>query len=135
MAFNRLRGDREEKTVILDSNAILMLFEFSIDLENELTRLLGKYKIVIPQSILEELRFLSTSGAGKKKVNAKASLKLIEKYDVVDADGKNADDSVLSLAQQTNGIVVTNDRELRNRLKQSSITVIFLRAKKKLSIE
>jgi len=121
--------------VILDSSAIMMLFEFNINLEDELTRLIGKYKIIIPKPIYEELKFLSTNGKGKKNVLAKASLKLIEKYIIVDSDEKTGDDSVFSIAKQTRGIVVTNDKELRASLKKISLSVIFLRAKKKLVME
>ena len=135
MASNRLWGDRIHKTVILDSSAILMLFEFAIDLEKELTRLLGNYCIVVPTPIVRELEFLSENGTGKKKAKAKASLKLIKKYDAIDVEGRNGDDSVLELAKKINGIVVTNDRELRNRVKEMSLSVIFLRAKKKLVMD
>ena len=135
MASNRLWGDRIHKTVILDSSAILMLFEFAIDLEKELTRLLGNYHIVVPTPIVRELEFLSENGTGKKNAKAKASLKLIKKYDAIDMEGRNGDDSVLELAKKINGIVVTNDRELRNRVKEMSLSVIFLRAKKKLVMD
>ena len=135
MASNRLWGDRIHKTVILDSSAILMLFEFAIDLEKELTRLLGSYHIVIPTPIVRELEFLSENGRGEKKAKAKASLKLIKKYDAINVDEKRGDDSILVLAKKIDGIVVTNDKELRNRLKKLSLSVIFLRSKKKLAME
>lgn len=135
MAFDRLWGDKIHKTVILDSSAVLMLFEFSIDLEKELTRLLGNYHIVIPTPIVRELEFLSENGKGEKKTKAKASLKLIKKYDTINVDEKGGDDSILDLAKKINGIVVTNDRELRSRLKKLSSSVIFLRSKKKLVME
>ena len=135
MASDRLWGDRIHKIVILDSSAILMSFEFSIDLENELTRLLGRYHIVIPVPIVRELELLSERGSGEKKAKAKASLKLIERYDTVDVDEKNGDNSIIKLANKTKGIVVTNDRELKNRLKEMALSVIFLRAKKKLVLE
>jgi rRNA-processing protein FCF1 len=133
MAFNRLRGN-PEKTVILDSNAILMLFEFSLDLESELIRLLGKYKIIIPSPIVEELNFLSEKDKGQKGMNAKAALELIEKYDIFKIDAKTADEAVLITAKTTNGIVVTNDKELRQKLKELSIRVIFLKGKKTLEL-
>lgn len=135
MAFNWLWGDRIHKTVILDSSAIMMPFEFSIDLEKELTRLLGTYHILIPTPIVTELQFLSENETGIKKAKAKASLKFIENYEVVNVDSTNGDDSILELAKKTNGIVVTNDRVLRLRLKELSISVIFLRAKKKLVLD
>ena len=133
MAFNRLWGN-PEKTVILDSNAILMLFEFSLDLESELIRLLGKYKIIIPSPVVKELIFLSNEGKGQKKINAKASLELIKKYDIFDIDAKTTDNAVLITAKKTNGIVVTNDKELRKKLKEISIKVIFLKGKKTLEL-
>ena len=132
MASNRLWGNKQEKTVILDSNAIMMPFEFSIDLEKELTGLLGKYHIIIPLSIVRELEFLSKHGRGKKRIIAKASLKLISKYDTMNIDEHKGDDAVFCLAKKLNSIVVTNDKELKKRLKEISIPVIFLRAKKKL---
>jgi uncharacterized protein len=132
MASDRIRRDRDAKLVILDSNAIMMLFEFSIDLEGELTRLLGKYHIIIPTPIVRELEFLSKNGIGNKKMKAKASLKFIEKFETIDVDEKNGDDSIIELAKKTKVIVVTNDMKLRNSLEEISIPVIFLRAKKKL---
>ena len=125
MASDRLWGNRTEKVVILDSSAIMMLFEFSIDLEGELTRLLGRYHVVVPSPVHTELTVLSLRGDGKKYRMAKASLKLIERYELVKVDEKMADDALFYLAKETNGIVVTNDKELRGRLKEISLSVIF----------
>ncbi|UCD13574.1 MAG: hypothetical protein JSW60_08460, partial [Thermoplasmatales archaeon] len=83
----------------------------------------------------KELEFMSKHGNGEKNVKAKASLKLIEKYTTFDVDEKKGDDAILELAKKMNGIVVTNDKGLRDRLKEKSLSVIFLRAKKKLVIE
>jgi len=135
MAFNRLWGDRIHKTVILDSSAILMLFEFSIDLEKELTRLLGICDIIIPKPIIQELEFLSKHGMGERKVKAKAALRVIKRYKTIEMKEKRGDDSVIEIATKTNGIVVTNDKILKKRLKEKGISTIFLRGKKKLEME
>jgi rRNA-processing protein FCF1 len=134
MASNRLWRNPKEKTVILDSSSIMMPFEYSINLEDELTRLLGKTNILIPKPIVDELIFLSKNGKGRKKLLAKPALELIKNYKIVDSEGKG-DDSVLFLAKKINAIVVTNDRELRNRLKKESLQTIFLRGKKRLVLE
>lgn len=134
MASDRLRRDPEEKTVILDSSAVMMLFEFSIDLEDELTRLLGRFHVVVPTPIIKELRYLSEHGKGKKRLIAKPALELIKKYEIIDEKGAG-DDSVLSLAQKLNGIVVTNDRVLKNRVKKTGLRIIFLRGKNRLVLE
>jgi len=135
MASHWIWGDRIHKRVILDSNALMMCFEYSIDIEGELTRLLGSYQIIIPIFIKQELERLSKKSNGKKNINAKAALHLIKKYDMINVNGNNADDSLVDVAQQLHAVVVTNDKELRQRLKDVSVVVVFLRAKKILALE
>lgn len=134
MAFDRVRRDREEKAVILDNSAIMMLFEFSIDLEDELLRLLGKFHILVPSPIINELKLISSKGNGKKRQNAKAALKLIERYEIFEEKG-TGDDSVLFLAKKFDGIVLTNDSNLRKRVKEASLQTIYLRGKQRLVLE
>jgi rRNA-processing protein FCF1 len=133
MAFDRIWGDKIHKTVILDSNAILMFFEFSIDWETELDRLLGGYHPVVPTAVVQELQILATRGEGHKK--AAAALKLIGKYDTIDQEADTVDEALLKIAEKTQGIVVTNDIELRKQLKNRGFSVIYLRGKKKLVLD
>jgi rRNA-processing protein FCF1 len=133
MAFDRLWGDKIHKTVILDSSAILMFFEFSIDWEKELGRLLGGYHLVVPTAVVQELQILAKRNVGQKK--AAAALKLIAKYDTIAQEADTADEALMKIAEKTQGIVVTNDIELRDRLKNRSFPVIFLRGKKKLVLD
>jgi rRNA-processing protein FCF1 len=112
-----------------------MPFEFSIDLERELLRLVGSYKIIIPTPIVKELKILSEKGKGEKKIKAKVGLKLIEDFQTFPVEEVDGDTSVILTAKKTKGIVVTNDKYLKKRLKKISIPVIFLRAKKKLILE
>jgi rRNA-processing protein FCF1 len=133
MASDWLRQHRDT-IVLLDSNAILMLFEFSIDLEGELTRLFGKFKIIIPRSVINELQFLSEHEKGRKKFIAKPALKLIEKYEIVGADGKG-DQAILELVKKLHCVVLTNDKKLRNKIKKLSLHTVYLRGKSKLVLE
>jgi rRNA-processing protein FCF1 len=133
MASDWLRQNRDT-IIVLDSNAVMMLFEFSVDLEGELTRLFGKFKIFIPKPVINELKFLSEYGKGRKKHISKPALKLIEKYDVIDINGKG-DQAILNLAKKLNCIVLTNDKKLRNELKKLSLHTVYLRGKSKLVLE
>ena len=134
MAFDRVWGDKIHKTVILDTSALLMFFEFSFDWETELYRLLGAYRLVIPAAVIHELEILVMHRRGQKK--AAAALKFIEKYDRIDDDeGGSADEALIQLAGKTKGIVVTNDTRLRQRLRKLGYPVVFLRGKKKLSLD
>lgn len=136
MASDRLWRDRNEKIVILDSSAIMMLFEFPIDIENELTRLLGRHHIIVPKPVLDELEFLSEHGKGKKKFIAKPALNLLKRYEVVEIDEDvKGDKAVFYLAQKLQGIVLTNDKDLREKLRDASLNTIYLRGKKQLVLE
>ena len=136
MASNRLWRNREGKIVILDSSAIMMCFEFNIDLEDELTRLLGKYQIIIPKPIVDELEFLAKHGSGKKKRIAKPALDFVKRYEISELQtNEKGDDAVIYFAQKLSGMVVTNDRELIMRLRELLIKVIYLRGKKRLVFE
>jgi rRNA-processing protein FCF1 len=134
MASDRVWGDQKTKTVILDTSAVLMLFEFSIDLKAELTRLIGRYHILVPTSVVDELQMLARRGRGKQSQMAKAALKFIENYKTIDTV-KHGDEAMVDLARSLHCAVVTNDRELRNRLKEIPVPVVFLRAKQKLMLE
>jgi rRNA-processing protein FCF1 len=134
MASDRLRGNPASKIVVFDSSAILMLFEYSINLEQELTKILGRYEIVVPLRIIEELKVLSEKGKGKKKKLAKPALKLVENYKIVKDASETADDAVLSIAKKLNGIVFSNDKELKIRAKKEKIKTIFMRNKNYLMI-
>jgi rRNA-processing protein FCF1 len=112
-----------------------MIFEFSVDLEAELTRLLGRHKAVIPKSVFDELRFLSQQQDGRRRQIAKAAMQFIKKFEIVNTKIENADDAIFNLAKETDWVVVTNDKELRKRLRNILLPVIFLRGKKTLMLE
>ena len=134
MASDRIREHRNPRKVVLDSSAIMMLFEFSIDLESELTRLLGAYEIIVPETIIKELTLLSEKANGKKKAIAKPALKLAEKYEVVESSSKFGDDAVLEVAKKYEGLVFSNYKELRRKAKMQKLKTIYLRSKKHLEI-
>lgn len=121
--------------MLLDSSVILSCFEFSIDLESELTRLLGSYKIVVPSSVVHELEKVSKKGDGFTARNASASLSLIKKYDVVEIQEQNTDDSLVLLSKKLDAIVATNDKALRKKLREEKRNVIFLRSKHRFQLD
>ena len=117
----------KKKKVILDTNALLWQFRSKVNIENELNRLLGAYVIVIPTSVLTELENV-------RDRYVKAARKLAERYQII-ATKLKGDESIISLAQALQAMVVTNDKELRKRLKEQGVTVIFMRQGKYLSID
>jgi rRNA-processing protein FCF1 len=135
MASHWVWRDTILKRVILDTNAVLMMFEFSLDIESELSRLLGSYEIIIPTSVQDELMMLAKKGYGRRAQYARAGLQLIKKYTLYDDDTQPVDDSILKIALTIEAFVLTNDKTLHNRLKQKQVNVIYLRGKQTLHLD
>lgn len=115
--------------VLLDANALLMPFQFRVNLESELRRLLGDPAIAVPTPVVSELRILS-----ERDRNAKAALRLANRYRTMEAAG-SADDALLDLAVQHGAAVVTLDQPLLERLRAAGVPRIFLRSRNHLVAE
>lgn len=117
------------RTVLLDANALMMPFQFRINLEAELRRLLGDVDLVVPTPVLEELRMLATHDR-----DAQAASRLAVKYRAIEGHG-SADDALLDLAVPLHAVVVTNDQPLLDRLKREGIPRAYLRSRSHLILE
>ena len=117
------------RIVLLDTNALLMPFQFRVNLETELGRLMGSADIAIPRPVWTELEFLA-----ERDRDARAALQLAARYRVIEAPG-SADDALLALGSSLRAVVVTNDQPLLDRLRAASIPRIFLRSRNHLVAE
>lgn len=115
------------KAVVLDANALLMPFQFRVNIDIELKRLLGDVPVFVPSSVLGEL-------AGLVDKNAKAALSLARRYGIVETELRG-DDAVLDIAERRSAAVLTNDRDLIRRLRERRIPVIRLRAERYLVLD
>jgi rRNA-processing protein FCF1 len=128
-------GRNSKKFILLDSNALLMQFQFSVDIENELRRILDvPYEIVVPDLVVGELRHLAGSMTGKDRGEAVMAIKLATTFKVVKTEGP-ADTGILRLAEKLGAIVLTNDKILRARCRAKNIPNIHLRSKAFLTVE
>lgn len=105
--------------VVLDTNALLLPFERSINLDAQLRSLLGNCEILVPGPLIGELKRSSNK-------HARAAIGLAFHYKVVDTEA-TGDQSVIELAEKRDAYVVTNDRALIGRLRERRIKVILLR--------
>ena len=144
MAVNRLRN---HSIVILDANALFLPFKFNINLDSELTRLFGKYEIIIPSCVLSELRGLRNSEkfgiSALKLALSKAQPKWYKDFEAELIENLNSrgirigndfqvDLQILEIAKALYGFVVTNDKNLLKKLRANDIRTISLRSKKYL---
>lgn len=117
--------------VIVDTNGLMIPFIFRLNLTSELERLLGRYEIIVPKQVMKELTYLCEK---KRNKEAKAALKLAEKFKVVDCGGEG-DDAIIFVAEEFGGCVLTNDSALKKKLLDMKIPVIFLRSESHLEIQ
>jgi len=117
--------------VIIDTNGLMIPVQFNVDIFNELQRL-GFDELIVPEAVVDELDMLCRQLKGADKVAAKVARSLVERCEVVDAAGP-ADDVIVELAADLGAAVLTNDIELKNRLCEKDITVVYLRQKNRLA--
>jgi rRNA-processing protein FCF1 len=124
--------------VILDSNFLFVPFQFKVDIFGELERLFGKVEPVVLSTTVEELRQLKAKKSPKLRSQINAAIKLIEKCQsavIEKRRDESFDDIILRTAKEWNCPVCTNDANLRKRLREAGVTVVFLRQKSHLEIE
>jgi rRNA-processing protein FCF1 len=112
-----------------------MFFEFSVDWEKELARLLDAYEIVVPLAVIQELKVLSTRRTGETQRHANAALTYAQRYKTIETQAASADEAVMEAAIKVQGVVFTNDAALRHRLRDEGIPVLLLRGRKKLALD
>ena len=125
--------------VVLDSNFLFVPSQFRMDVFEELSRLLNQnYYPVILSPTHEELMRLSEKGSPRMRQRALMALKIAEKCQTVQVEqraSESHDDVIVRVARDLKCLVATNDRELRERLRNINIPVIYLREKSRLEME
>jgi hypothetical protein len=130
---------RQKLKVILDSNALFVPLELKIDIFEETERLLNQnIDFILLSPVKHELELLAAKDSPKTRRMASYALKLAErcKYIAVENKGKlSTDDVIVEVSESWKCPVFTNDRNLRKRLKDISVPVIYVRQKSRLDID
>jgi len=124
--------------VILDTNFLMIPFQFNLDVFQEIEYLLQKkVDFVVPSSVKSELTGISARG-GEGAAEASLALQLASRCRVVDVTlnpGESVDDAIVKASQKLSAVVATTDIELKKRLRDINVPVVYLRDKSKLEIE
>jgi rRNA-processing protein FCF1 len=132
-------SNEKKAKVVLDSNFLFVPSQFRLDIFEELANLLNqRFELIILSSTQKELEGLAESDSPKRRKQALLALKLAEKCHLVpvEKDSKETyDDVIVRVAAKWKSPVATNDRQLRKRLKNLGVPVIFLRQKQRLMLE
>jgi rRNA-processing protein FCF1 len=133
------RVEKGTVKVILDSNALFVPLQFKIDIFDGLEQLLKRnFKLIVLSPVKRELKALAKRGSPKMRKNASYALKLAEKCTYVEVDAPASaltDDVIVKVAGEWKAGVFTNDRQLKQRLRDISVPVIYVRQKSRLEID
>ncbi len=123
------------RLVILDTNFLLVPFQFKIDIFSELEYLLEiSHSLVISSNSIAELKRLGAK-KGRHGTSARLALKMLdankEKIKIVRST-RLVDDWIVDFATKKGAIVCTNDSALRRRLKENDIKTVTLKGKERI---
>jgi rRNA-processing protein FCF1 len=137
MGFSRV--EKEPVKVILDSNALFVPFQFKIDIFDCLEQLLERnFELILLSPVKRELEVLAKKSSPKMRKNAVYALQLAAKCRYVEVDAPASaltDDVIVKIAGEWKAVVFTNDRQLKQRLRDISVPVIYVRQKSRLEID
>ena len=136
--------------VILDSNFLMIPFQFNLDVFQEIEYLLQKkVDFIVPSAVKSELTGISARG-GEGAAEASLALQLASRCRVVEVtldENETVDDAIIKSSQKLGAVVATTDIELKKRLRNPTasgtlegarlhpVPVIFMRDKSKLEID
>jgi rRNA-processing protein FCF1 len=113
------------QTVVIDTSAIVSVFENGLNIDRELDELIGTHDIIVPLSAIRELSAI-------RKKEARAGERLASNFRAVETSRKG-DDAVIEAAQRYGAFaVITGDMRLARELASKGHRVIILRGKRRL---
>ncbi len=107
----------------------MLPFEFRVNLDAELARVLGACDVFVPSSVVGELERLA-----EKNPAAKAAVQLAAKYEIFKTT-RRGDIAVVHVAKDLGATVVTSDAALLRILRYEHIPRITLRGRSHLILE
>ena len=126
--------------VVLDTNILAVPAQFSVDIFAESERVVERrIEFVVLKSVIQELERKLQGAVRTEKFKFRIALDFVERCTIIGLDeltsAKPVDDQVLEYALSVNGIVATNDKELREKSLEHGVPVLFMRGKKRLELQ
>jgi len=127
-------GLRRYKGIVVDTNMLLIPYQYRVDIFREFERLLPGLKIYTVPQVVKEVERLLYTGSLEERLAAKIATKLLERVEILEVDPEVPTDRIL-LELSDDYIIATNDRELRRKIRERGGTIIFLRELNHLEVE
>ena len=126
--------------VILDTNFLTVPAQFGVDIFSEAERVLERgVEFILLDSVIEEIKSKLERASRTEARLFRVALDLAERCTIVSADtslkSDPVDDQLLGYTKSVEGVLATNDRELRVRASSQGTPVLLLRGKNHLELE
>ncbi len=111
--------------IVLDTNALMAPVQSGVDIFSDLATL-DFDDFIVPSGVVRELERLASSGRGADQNAARVAISLLDRCRIAETAG-NVDDAILMLATGMGAAVLTNDAELKARLLDNGVSVVYVR--------
>jgi uncharacterized protein len=124
--------------IIFDTNFLFVPIKFHIDVVSESENLLDqRIDPLLISPVLDELQRMIARSSVKMAKEAGVALEYAKRLRFVEVDSKHdekTDDVILRISEEWQCIVATNDSELKKRLRDIKVPVIYLRERSRLEL-
>ena len=124
----------EIKGVILDTNMLLVPYQFGVDILEEIQRILPGVKVYTVPQVLKEVEKLERYGKLHEKLAAKIAKELLKGVEILKVNKSAPTDSILLELAKEGFVIATNDRELRKKIQKVGGYSLYLREKNHLEL-
>ena len=125
--------------VIFDTNFLLVPTRFGIDIFSEAERVLETViEFYVTDTILKEIKILKRKSKPSLIKDLEFAEKLAQQCTVIETctvDHETVDDSILRTAKNDEFIVATTVSELRKKLREANVKVLYLRQGQFLALD
>jgi len=127
--------------VVVDSNFMTIPAQFNVDIFAEAERVLERrFEFVMLPSVANEIETGARESKGRSnRIAFRIARDLTRRCRAVETEKSISelpvDDQLLEYAIQVQGVLATNDKELRSRARERGVPVLFLRGRKQLQVE
>ncbi|MFQ5831282.1 MAG: PIN domain-containing protein [Candidatus Thorarchaeota archaeon] len=128
-------------SVVVDTNFMTVPSQFNVDVFSEAERVLEcRVEFVVLPSVREEIEARARDARrGSDKRAFKIAGELVSRCRIAEVEESllelPVDDQLLEYTTSAEGVLATNDKELRARARALGIPVLFLRAQKRLALD
>lgn len=126
-------------TVVVDTNFLAVPAQFGVDIFREAERVIEQaIEFVLLDSVLDEIDAKIENSEDRMELRMfRIARDMSDKCKIVSSEGLSGsvDDQLLEYAGKVNGILATNDKELKTRARNAKIPVLLLRGRKHLTLE